>query len=173
MHRNLKVIKKAISDIEEGESIARVKKPKSANEEVQFTGRVSMQRENSAEQTNRIVKKEGTMALGSLLDDAFDKVDQEDEMKALKNQLLERPSKDAYQNLLEENRKLKIAASSSNHNSIDRKDRENIISIFSHLKLPNLPVPGEDNLSQYLSVLRAILDRSNTPADNGLSGSEV
>jgi hypothetical protein len=102
------------------------------------------------------------------LDHAFDNSPKEvdikiTEIQELKKKLAELPSIETYQNLLKELQSLK------NNNAVNspltdinaKVDRLNMIAIFSHLKLPNLPIPTEENISQFLQLFRGILDRSS------------
>ena len=165
-----------ISAPEGSDKIARnIKMAIAEIEEIPFQNYLKLAKEIPVESTVKPAKSEKAMALDSLLDTAFDHksviVDQCDELKALKSQLFERPTREAYQSLVEENKRLRSVisngANSNSSNALDKKDRENVMSIFSHLKLPNMPIPSDENLSQYLAVLRGILDRSNGSLDSG------
>lgn len=116
-------------------------------------------------------KKEAKASpLDSLLDSAFDEslsktVEQKDqEIQSLKAQLSARPTIDVINRLQEENNLLK----SKNGVTADlnliaqyRTNQENVIAIFSHLQIPNLGQPNETNISQFLSSLRSVLERTN------------
>ena len=154
--RNIKVIRQALDELELSLPIA--------NNLKSHTKQIA---EKKATELRK--EKESQSVLDTLLGDAFDHNSAtptgiESEIAELRAQLLQRPTAEAYQKLLEENKKL-LAARSNNPSLNDDFDRENIISIFSYLKLPNLPIPMETNLSQYLSALKSILDRSSGMAD--------
>ncbi|KAJ3324941.1 Protein Jade-1 [Boothiomyces sp. JEL0866] len=119
-------------------------------------------------------KESKSSPLDSLLDSAFDEslsktVELKDqEIQSLKAQLSARPTIEVINRLQEENNLLK----SKNGVTADlnliaqyRTNQENIIAIFSHLQIPNLGQPNETNISQFLSSLRSVLERTNTSND--------
>ncbi|KAJ2995749.1 hypothetical protein HDV02_000493 [Globomyces sp. JEL0801] len=113
------------------------------------------------------VKKEvNSSPLDSLVDSAFDNQstslleEKNNEIMQLKQMLQLRPTAEAYKQLQDELTALK---------SVDTKsvvqyriNQENALAIFSNLKLPNIMAPTESNISQFLSTLRAILERSSS-----------
>jgi hypothetical protein len=112
--------------------------------------------------------KEKSSPLDTLLENAFDQrsgmlEERNEEIRSLKAQLAQRPTVEAFKKLLQENAQIKSQLSGANFETelSYKTDRENMIAIFSHLQLPNLPLPVEANLSQYLATLRAILDRTS------------
>lgn len=114
-------------------------------------------------------KESKPSALDSLLDKAFDNSVLEEkngEIQNLKSQLAQRPTLAAYNRLQDEVNALKQnqvgLTPTIGSNAQEKIDRENLLVIFNYLKLPNLAPPVESNLSQFLSTLRTILDRTST-----------
>jgi hypothetical protein len=115
-------------------------------------------------------KETKNSTLDSLLDHAFDNCppvfNQKDtETKNQKKKVTESPSLEIFQELKREVQMLRNSTPSPIFGNAN--DRENIIAIFSHLKLPNLPVPNESNISQFLNLLRGLLDRTSGLPSSG------
>jgi hypothetical protein len=119
--------------------------------------------------------------LDSLLDQAFDTTnnnilieEKNREIQNLKLQLSQRPSVETMDHLHKELQDLRILMAKQkgivNESSQYKTDIDNLLSIFSYLRLPNIAPPTEANLSQFLATLRNLLERSNptpsaTPTD--------
>ena len=95
------------------------------------------------------------------------------EIQSLKAQLAARPTVESFQRLQDEllARRSEIidGATPSNGESKDQSikaDMDNVLAIFSYLKLPNLPSPSDSNISAFLVSLRAVLERTHQNQSN-------
>jgi hypothetical protein len=117
-------------------------------------------------------EKSKSSPLDSILGQAFDSSngavieEKNKEIQSLKLQLSQRPSIETMDHLHKELQELRaqMAEKQVSGSSGDQQykiDRENLIAIFSYLRLPNLAPPTEANLSQFLASLRLVLERTN------------
>lgn len=115
------------------------------------------------------MKEIKTSPLDFLLDSAFDErllEERNKEIQGLKLQL----SSIAFKNSQEESYSLPGSAISlpaiSQNGSVkeiqQRIDLDNVLAIFSHLQFPNLAIPVESNLSQFLATLKGALERTGS-----------
>jgi hypothetical protein len=115
--------------------------------------------------------KSKSSPLDSILGQAFDTSnnavieEKNKEIQSLKLQLSQRPSIETMDHLHKELQELRaqmaIKQGTASSDQQHKSDRENLIAIFSYLRLPNLAPPTEANLSQFLASLRSVLERTN------------